>query len=148
MPVDTAGATLWDAAFSPDGTLLAIGDDDRLHPLLAFRSRFPGAESGAGITFGTAGITADVVYALAFSPNGSYLAAGGGATRRQPRLQSGGVHAHRRDPQRREPLSSHDVTSHCASRHRETPSAGGEVDCGKVFMCTTERRPAAIGKSP
>ena len=79
--VDSSGFNAWLPAFSADGTLLAIGDDDGFIHFWNFPLSGP-AESGTEIAFGTAG-NGDAVYAVDFSPNGSYLAAGGGSYRRQ-----------------------------------------------------------------
>ena len=129
LTVDGSGFQAWLPAFSPDGTLLAIGDDDALIHFWNFPLSGP-TESGTEIAFGTSGYD-DAVYAVAFSPNGSYLAAGGGAsgdsTAAVFNVTSRSLRAFAN--------SSYDVTA-IAFSPSGNAVGGGETDCGRVFMCT------------
>jgi WD40 repeat protein len=67
------------AGFSPNGTLLAVGDGDSYTNFWNFP--VPSATTpptGAEISIGSTGSITDNVYGLAFSPNGTYIAITGG----------------------------------------------------------------------
>ena len=81
---------------------------------------------------GTAGI-ADAVYAVDFSPNGSYLAAGGGSA--DDSDSNAAVFNVAARSQRARANCSHNVTA-IAFSPIGNAVGGGEGDCGRVFMCT------------
>lgn len=128
--VDSTGFDAWLPAFSPDGTLLAIGDDDGFIHFWNF-PLVGAAESGTEIAFGTAG-NADAVYAVNFSPNGSYLAAGGGSSGGDSNASVFNVATR---SLRARANSTYDVTAIAFSPFGNAVG-GGEADCGRVFMCT------------
>ena len=129
--VDSAGFSAWLPAFSADGTLLAIGDDDGFIHFWNFPLSGP-TETGTQIAFGTAG-NDDAVYAVDFSPNGSYLAAGGGGVGDSD--SNAAVFNVAARSQRARANSSYNVTS-IAFSPLGNAVGGGEADCGRVFMCT------------
>lgn len=129
--VDSSGFGAWLPAFSADGTLLAIGDDDGFVHFWNFP--LSGAtESGTEIAFGTAG-DGDAVFAIDFSPNGSYLAAGGGSADGSD--SNAALFNVAARSQRARANSSHNVTA-IAFSPTGNAVGGGEGDCGRVFMCT------------
>jgi WD40 repeat protein len=109
--------------------LLALGDDDSVihfwsYPLTGT------AENGKELMLGAAG-NDDSVYALAFSPNGGYIVAGGGyqdsdsnASYWSATARAGYVRI----------STSHDVTA-LAFSPGGNAVAGGELNCGTVLMC-------------
>lgn len=130
LSVDVSQNPVWTGAFSPDGTLLALGDDDATIHFWTFPLTTT-VENGKELTFGTTN-NDDSVFALAFSPNGGYLVAGGGlgdsdanASYWSATARAGYI---RRD-------LSHAVTA-VAFSPGGNAIAGGEITCGKVFMCT------------
>ena len=134
VEVDSAGATVWDPVFSPDGTLVAIGDTASTIHFWNFPVPASLAEANSGITFSTTDST-DIIYALAFSPNGSYLAAGGGDDFSDSVDSNASLFTLATRSRLAGATSSHDVTS-IAFSPSGNAVAGGELDCGKVFMCT------------
>ena len=129
--VDSTGFNAWLPAFSADGTLLAIGDDDGFVHFWNFPLSGP-TESGTALAFGTAG-NGDAVYAVDFSPNGSYLAAGGGSSGDSD--SNAAVFNVATRSQRARANSSYNVTA-IAFSPLGNAVGGGEADCGRVFMCT------------
>jgi WD40 repeat protein len=129
--VDSAGFGAWLPAFSADGTLLAIGDDDGFVHFWSFPLSGP-TESGTELAFGTAG-NDDSVFAIDFSPNGSYLAAGGGSTGDSD--SNAAVFNVAARSQRARANSSYNVTA-IAFSPLGNAVGGGEADCGRVFICT------------
>jgi WD40 repeat protein len=129
LTVDAAGSPVWAGDFSPDGTLLALGDDDSVihfwtYPLTGK------AENGKELMLGATG-NDDSVYALAFSPNGGYIVAGGGysdsdsnASYWSTTARAGSISI----------STSHDVTA-LAFSPGGNAIAGGELNCGTVLMC-------------
>lgn len=127
--VDQNEFNVWSGAFSPDGTLLALGDDDGVihfwtYPLAST------AENGSELKLGTDGD--DSVYALTFSPDGTYILAGGGfadsdsnATYWSASARAGADIIN----------TSHDVTA-LAFNPSGNAVAGGEINCGMIVMCT------------
>jgi hypothetical protein len=134
VQVDSSGATIWSPVFSPDGTLVAIGDTASTIHFWNFPVPASLAEANAGITFSTTDST-DIIYALAFSPNGSYLAAGGGDYYGDSVDSNASLFTLATRARLAGATSSHDVTS-IAFSPTGNAVAGGELDCGKVFMCT------------
>jgi WD40 repeat protein len=134
LQVDAAGATIWNPVFSPDGTLVAIGDTASTIHFWTFPVPASHAEANAGINFSAADST-DIIYALAFSPNGSYLAAGGGDAFADSVDSAASLFTLSTRSRLAGATSSHDVTS-IAFSPSGNAVAGGELDCGKVFMCT------------
>jgi len=134
VQVDSAGATVWDPVFSPDGTMVAIGDTASTIHFWNFPVPASRAEANAGINFSTTDST-DIIYALAFSPNGSYLAAGGGDYYSDTVDSNASVFTVSTRSRLAGATSSHHVTS-IAFSPSGNAVAGGELDCGKVFMCT------------
>jgi hypothetical protein len=121
---------VWGAAFSPDGTLLAFGDDDAVIHFWSYPLTTT-AESGPELAFGLTG-NDDAVYSVAFSPNGGYIVGGGGyfdgdsnASYWSATARAGYIRLN----------TSHDVTA-VAFSPGGNAIAGGEINCGKVFMCT------------
>jgi WD40 repeat protein len=129
--VDSGGFNAWLPAFSADGTLLAIGDDDGFVHFWNFPLAGP-TESGTAMAFGTAG-DGDAVYAVDFSPNGTYLAAGGGSVGDSD--SNAAVFDVATRSQRARANSSYNVTA-IAFSPLGNAVGGGESDCGRVFMCT------------
>jgi WD40 repeat protein len=129
--VDSTGFNAWLPAFSADGTLLAIGDDDGFVHFWNFPLSGP-TESGTELAFGTAG-NGDAVFAVDFSPNGSYLAAGGGSSGDSD--SNAAVFNVASRSQRARANSSYNVTA-IAFSPLGNAVGGGEGDCGRVFMCT------------
>ena len=134
VQADASGATVWDPVFSPDGTLVAIGDTASTIHFWNFPVPASLAQANSGITFSTTDST-DIIYALAFSPNGSYLAAGGGDDSSDSVDSNASVFTLATRSWFSGATSSHDVTS-IAFSPSGNAVAGGELDCGKVFMCT------------
>ena len=132
--VDTTGDAIWTPAFSPDGTLLAIGDTNSLIHFWSFPLPASLAESGSEIAFGTS-TYADVVFALAFSPNGSYLAAGGGDYSGDALDSTLSLFNVASRAQLATVTSSHDITA-VAFSPSGNAIAGGEYNCGIFFVCT------------
>jgi WD40 repeat protein len=134
LTVDAFGATIWNPVFSPDGTLVAIGDTASTIHLWNFPVPTSHAEANSGITFSTTD-SSDIIYALAFSPSGSYLAAGGGDDLTDSVDSNASLFTVATRSRLVGATSSHDVTSIVFSPSGNAV-AGGEIDCGKVFMCT------------
>jgi WD40 repeat protein len=134
LQVDAAGATIWNPVFSPDGTLVAIGDTASTVHFWTFPVPASLAEAGSDINFSTYDST-DIIYALAFSPNGSYLAAGGGDDNGDSLDSNASLFTVSTRALLARANSSHDVTS-IAFSPSGNAVAGGEIDCGKVFVCT------------
>jgi WD40 repeat protein len=128
--VDQAGFPVWAGAFSPGGTLLALGDDDATIHFWTFPLTST-AENGAELQFGTAG-NDDSVYALTFSPDGTYILAGGGLTDSDSNASYWSATARAGEIRYN---TSHDVTA-VAFSPGGNAVAGGEINCGMVFMCT------------
>jgi WD40 repeat protein len=134
LVVDSGGSQVWSPVFSPDGSLLAVGDSSSTIHFWAFPVPASLAESGSEITFSTSD-SSDVIFALAFSPNGSYLAAGGGDSFQDQVDSRAGVFTVSTRSALAGATSTHDVGSIAFSPFGNAV-AGGEIDCGKVFMCT------------
>jgi len=134
LTVDSTGGAVWNPAFSPDGKLLAAGDTSSTIHFWNFPVSPLLAESGSEITFSTSNAT-DAIYALAFSPNGSYLAAGGGDSFTDQVDSTAAVFSVSTRSLLAGATSSHNVTA-IAFSPSGNAVAGGELDCGKVFMCT------------
>jgi WD40 repeat protein len=134
VQVDAAGATIWNPVFSPDGTLVAIGDTTSTIHFWAFPVPASLAEANSGINFSSTDST-DIIYALAFSPSGSFLAAGGGDYYGDGLDSNASLFTVSTRSLLARANSSHDVTS-IAFSPSGNAVAGGEIDCGKVFMCT------------
>jgi WD40 repeat protein len=127
--VDSYGFDAWLPAFSPDGTLLAIGDDDGFIHFWTFPLAGT-AENGTAIAFGMAG-NADAVFAVGFSPNGLYLAAGGGGIGDSvASVFNVAARSFRAGAN-----STYETTA-IAFSPSGNAVGGGEADCGRVFMCT------------
>lgn len=134
LTVDAAGDTVWNPAFSPDGTMVAIGDTASTIHFWSFPVPASKAELGTDINFSTYD-GADIIYTVAFSPNGSYLAAGGGDDFTDSTDSNASLFTVSTRSLLARANSSHDVTS-IAFSPSGNAVAGGELDCGKVFMCT------------
>ncbi len=134
LVVDSSGNTVWSPAFSPDGSLLAVGDSSSMIHFWAFPVPASLAESGSEITFSTSDPN-DVIFALAFSPNGSYLAAGGGDSLQDQVDPRAALFTVSTRSAFTAATSSHDVGA-IAFSPSGNAVAGGEIDCGKLFMCT------------
>jgi len=125
--VTSDGSTTWAVAFSPDGTLLAAGGEDAAFDFWQqpFTSTTPtGAPLAVG---GGSGING-----LAFSPDGKYIAVAAGTIGREVSFWSVAAGAK---------LASY-VPSYVPASVAYAPDggaiAGGELYCGKVFLCTHE----------
>jgi WD40 repeat protein len=134
VTVDATGFAVWTPAFSPDGATVAVGDTVSLIHTWAFPPTTPVAESGAAITFSTAD-SSDQVFAVDYAPNGSTFAAGGAdsfdfATDAQIALFSVSSRAKTASA----PLSF--SPSSVAFSPQGNAIAGGEIDCGRLFLCT------------
>lgn len=132
--VDATGFAVWTPAFSADGTLVAVGDTVSQIHTWAFPPSVPVAESATPITFSSAD-SGDQVFALDYAPNGATFAAGGADSftftdDAQVALFSATS---------RTKLSSA-VLSFSPSSVAFSPLgnaiAGGEIDCGRLFLCT------------
>jgi hypothetical protein len=134
LVVDSGGDQVWGPAFSPDGSLLAVGDSSSTIHFWAFPVPATLAESGSEITFSTADPN-DVIFALAFSPNGGYLAAGGGDLLQDAVDSRAALFTVSTRSAFAAATSSHDVGS-IAFSPLGNAVAGGEIDCGRFFMCT------------
>jgi hypothetical protein len=135
LVVDTLSSPIWNPVFSADGSLLAISDASSTIHFWSFPVPASLAESGAPITFSTSDAS-DIAFGLGFSPNGNFLAAGGGDSLDytvDPRLSLFSVSS--RSAVATTTLLSYSPTS-VAFSPIGNAIAGGEIDCGRVFVCT------------
>jgi hypothetical protein len=130
--VDSFGYTTWNPAFSADGTLIAAGDTSSQIHTWAFPPT--GAELGTPITFSTAD-SGDQIFGLAFAPNGGTLAAGGADSFTfVDDAQIALFSVTSRTKTASAPLSN--SPSSVAYSPLGNVVAGGEIDCGRIFLCT------------
>jgi WD40 repeat protein len=115
----------YSVAFSSDGSLLATGED---FGAVRFWSNPPGA-SPAPIDSTISFAGGDSVNAIAFTPNGTYLAAGGAFSVRQLSIYSVATH---QEVDRTTP--SGDVTALAVAPNGGAIIAGLDA-CGSVLVC-------------
>jgi WD40 repeat protein len=132
--VDAGGSAVWKAAFSPDGALVAISDTVSKIHTWAFPVPATLAESGTALTFSATDST-DIAYAVAFAPSGSYLAAGGGDALDYIYDAHVSIFTMATRSVKSTGTLSNNPTS-VAFSPSGNAVAGGEIDCGRVFVCT------------
>jgi hypothetical protein len=134
LVVDAGGSAVWKPAFSPDGTLVAISDAASKIHTWAFPVPATLAESGTALAFSTS-YTSEIAYAVGFSPSGSYLAAGGGDSLYYTTDAHLSIFTMATRSVKSTATLSNNPTSLAFSPNGNAV-AGGEIDCGRVFVCT------------
>ncbi len=128
--VTADGTTAETAQFSPDGNTLALGGDDGVLQFLPFP--FTGASQPPDIDVSTVtGGFSEYVDVVAFSPNGSQLALGGGLWGSLTTYTT----ASRAQVGTEQDTSAHYDVFAVGYSPDGKYIIGGEADCGCVFLC-------------
>ena len=126
VPASTASRTTYTLAFAPDGSQLVTGEDYGAVRFFAYPLAATPAPIAPAITFAGG----DTVNAVAFSPNGMYLAVGGAFATKQLSIYSVATHL---ELDRATPAA--DVNSLAFSPNGAAIVAGLD-DCGSVIVCS------------
>ena len=125
-------------AFSPNGTLLAVGDWDSFGWFWNFP--VPSAvtpPTGTKISIGSTNDITDSIYGMAFSPNGQYIAITGGYN--QGSVQIWNVSTRTMVSRFNLPATLEGLS--VAFSPNGSALVVGVHGCGKVFVCSTEHAP-------